>query len=218
MTEAATDVLAGLGHVRVFELPLPQGRPSLENDQLYRPVDPNDPEILALAESIAEHGVQEPLLVTRDGWIISGHRRHAAARLAGLSTVPCRIRDLDMDASHDEFMQLLRECNRQREKTLEEKLREEIVSASPEETFRSVQEFRRQRAQVEVSPMLIRSVKRRARISRAKAPLLDAIRRVIDLDSFNQEIAREQEEFQFLDVARRRAKAALAGLGTEATE
>lgn len=179
MTHAITDVPAELGHVRVFDLPLHRVRPSPENDRLYRPVDPDDPDIIALAESIAEHGVQEPLLVTRDGWIISGHRRHAAARLSGLTTVPCRVRDLDKDASHDEFMQLLRECNRQREKTLEEKLREEVVSASPEEAFRSVQEFRRQRSCVEVTPMVIQGTKCRSRISRAKAPFLEAISRVI---------------------------------------
>ncbi len=52
-------------------------RPSPENDQLYRPIDPNDPEIVTLAESIAENGLLEPLLVTQDGWIL---RRASASR------------------------------------------------------------------------------------------------------------------------------------------
>jgi len=38
-------------------------RPSPENAQLYRPVDPDDPDVLALAESVREHGIQEPLKV-----------------------------------------------------------------------------------------------------------------------------------------------------------
>src|SRR6476660_2117127 len=32
---------------------------SPENDKLYRPVDPTDPDIVALAESIREHGIRE---------------------------------------------------------------------------------------------------------------------------------------------------------------
>jgi hypothetical protein len=179
VTNLMTATLPELGHVRVLNLLVAEVRPSPENNELYRPVDPTDPEIVALADSIVEHGVQEPLLVTRDRWIISGHRRHAAAQLAGLATIPCRVKNLDKDTNHDEFMQLLRECNRQREKTLDEKLREEVVSASPEEAYQSVLEFRQQRAKVEVSTMTIHGTKRRWRISPAKMPFLAAIQRVI---------------------------------------
>ena len=82
-------------------------RPSPENAKLYRPVDPNDPEVIALAESIRQYGVQEPLVVTIDGWILSGHRRHIAARLAGLKTVPCRVHPVRRDVDHDTFVTLL---------------------------------------------------------------------------------------------------------------
>ena len=66
-------------------------RPSPENGQLYRPVVADDPEIVKLAESIRSDGIREPLVLSADGWLLSGHRRHAAARLAGLAEVPCRI-------------------------------------------------------------------------------------------------------------------------------
>ncbi len=57
-----------------------------------------DPEELEdLATSIREHGVLQPLLVTRpvdrDGFeLIAGHRRLQAARMAGLRTVPAILR------------------------------------------------------------------------------------------------------------------------------
>lgn len=64
-----------------------------------------------LAESIRQHGVQAPLLVrpwnasaegtVTDFEIICGHRRHAAARRAGLDTVPCIIRDLGDDKARE---------------------------------------------------------------------------------------------------------------------
>jgi len=46
-----------------------------------------------LAASLAAQGVLQPLVVTPAGLILAGHRRHAAARLAGLETVPCVVRE-----------------------------------------------------------------------------------------------------------------------------
>jgi hypothetical protein len=36
-----------LGHVRVLDLQVAEVRPSPENNELYRPVDPTEPEIVA---------------------------------------------------------------------------------------------------------------------------------------------------------------------------
>lgn len=52
-----------------------------------------------LADSIREHGVLEPLLVTGNGHntvhLVAGHRRLAAAKIAGLKTVPCIVRKFE---------------------------------------------------------------------------------------------------------------------------
>ena len=72
-----------LGH-DPFLISIDKIQPSPENDKLYRPVDPDDPETVSLAESIRKFGIREPLVLTLDGHILSGHRRFAAARLAGL--------------------------------------------------------------------------------------------------------------------------------------
>ena len=48
-----------------------------------------------LADSIRAQGVLQPLLVTPGGVVVAGHRRLAAARLAGLDDVPVIVRDLD---------------------------------------------------------------------------------------------------------------------------
>ena len=89
------------GLVPIQLIPVEKLRPSPENNELYRPVDPSDPEIIALADSIRElNGIQEPLIVTADGYIVSGHRRFAAAILAGLKAVPCRVLDFRKDEDH----------------------------------------------------------------------------------------------------------------------
>ena len=71
-------------------------------------IDPNpnqprrafrDESLAELAQSIREQGVLQPLLVvpTEGGRyrIVAGERRWRAARLAGLATVPCVVRELD---------------------------------------------------------------------------------------------------------------------------
>src|SRR6516162_5367025 len=99
------------GKARLVWLSLEAIRPSPENELIYRPVDPEDPEIQKLAESIATHGLREPIVITNDHFILSGHRRHVACRLAGLSQVPCRIENISRTSP--EFERLLCEYNRQ---------------------------------------------------------------------------------------------------------
>ncbi len=56
-----------------------------------------DQDLVELAASIEEHGIIQPLIVTKaaDGYrLIAGERRWRAARLAGLSTVPVIVKDV----------------------------------------------------------------------------------------------------------------------------
>ena len=50
-----------------------------------------DESIEDLIKSIRANGMLEPLLITKDGRIISGHRRYRAALALGLTEVPVRI-------------------------------------------------------------------------------------------------------------------------------
>lgn len=57
----------------------------------------DDKALVELAASVAQRGVIEPLIVTpRNGrfLIAAGERRYRAARMAGLSHLPCLVRDL----------------------------------------------------------------------------------------------------------------------------
>ena len=152
-------------------------RPSPENDRLYRPVDPTDPEVRELAESIRHRGVLEPLVVTLDGFILSGHRRYVAAGLAGVAEVPCRT--MLVTSESPRFLPQLREFNLQRVKSVDEITREEIVSVDPPEAHRRLREHRRQAAQVSAETVRIEGKTHRAKISRAKAPFLRAIDAVL---------------------------------------
>ena len=168
-----------LGLVLVREIPIDDISPSPENVQLYRPVSPSDPEVIALTRSVKAHGVQEPLIITADRWIVSGHRRLVAAKLAGLAAVPCKVLDFDKDDDYDRFMRLLRECNRQRIKSFSEKLREEAVSASPEVVYQALIEHREERSELDLETLYLRGENPRCKISPAKEPFLATIKRII---------------------------------------
>ena len=167
-----------LGQVRI--LPISSIRPSPENERLYRPVDPKDPEIVALADSITRHGLQEPIVVTVDMYVVSGHRRRVACKLAGRKQVQCRVLPIRRSDDLDAFIVLLREYNRQRVKTFAEKIREEVVSADPQEAYQSLIEHRQQQMYADMPDTIaMRGSKRRAEISPAKEPMLNAIKRVL---------------------------------------
>jgi ParB family transcriptional regulator, chromosome partitioning protein len=60
--------------------------------------DFSDAEIVSLAESLKEHDMLQPVLVRRVGGryqLISGERRLRAARHAGWTTIPARVREAD---------------------------------------------------------------------------------------------------------------------------
>lgn len=168
------------GHDPIRQIPITEIRPSPENEKLYRPVWEDDPEVVELAKSIKARGVLESLVVTLDNFIISGHRRHIAAKLAGLSCVPCRVKQFCRADDPDEFLRLLREFNRQREKSFDEKLREEVVTVNPDAVYKSLIEHRTKTAVVKVESFAIGGAKRRSTISNAKHNFLNAVIAVIE--------------------------------------
>lgn len=165
---------------QVRNIPIDEVRPSPENDELYRPVREDDPDVQALAKSVRMHGIREPLVVSSDGYIISGHRRYCAGRLAGLTLVPVRFDPILRSADPDGFLVLLREHNRQRSKSFDETLREACISMSPDDAHRNLMAHREERAKVDVTPIKLHAKMKRCRISAAKLPLLRSIQGVLE--------------------------------------
>jgi hypothetical protein len=75
---------------RILMLPLADLIPAKVNEKVYKPVDPNDPDVRELGRSISENGLLVPIEVSLDNVILSGHRRRVGCQLAGLEEVPCR--------------------------------------------------------------------------------------------------------------------------------
>jgi hypothetical protein len=151
------------------------------NEKLYRPVSCDDPAICELAESIKKDGILDPLTLSEDFYIISGHRRFAASEMIGLSVLPCYIRS-GVRRDSDEFLKLVREFNRHRVKGVEEHIKEAVVDASDtgEDAEINLIIDRVRRSYIEDKPMEIVGTKRRAEISKAKFPFLKAIMKILD--------------------------------------
>jgi hypothetical protein len=159
-------------------IPLERIRPHWLNDGIYGPVDPNDSDVRALAQSIQDFGLKEPLLLTCDWYLISGHRRRVACKLAGMKEVPCVVEDYD--ANDSRVPAQIVACNRQRVKTGDAILREEVILSDPEEAYRQLTAHRQQRANLEdVETIDLGEYKRRSKLSSAKRPFLDAVIRVL---------------------------------------
>lgn len=64
----------------------------------------DDSEIEAMAHSIKEHGVLQPILVVQDGdryKVIAGERRLRGAKLAGIDRIPARVLSTNDKATHE---------------------------------------------------------------------------------------------------------------------
>jgi len=72
-------------------------------------------------ELVRDNGVIEPIVITQENQIISGHRRNQAAKICGLKEVPVTIVDVTDEL---EIQRLLILFNEQREKTTEQRARE----------------------------------------------------------------------------------------------
>lgn len=173
--------------------------PASLNDQLYDPIDESDPSFQALVESIREHGVLEPIVVSGDGYILSGHRRHASAHVLGLPRIPVRVRhDVSFLRDEDEFLRLLASYNRQRVKTATEQLREEVVLMS-DDSVSQVRRFRRDAAAIgNEGVMQLRGRKRRSAI-RDKMELRDAIIKVIHDEKRNWPLSDRAVHYRLLN-------------------
>lgn len=167
----------------VHQVPIGDLTPAAVNSTVYRPVDPSDPEVQRLADTIRQYGIVTPLTITADNVILSGHRRLCAARLAGLETVPVIVDSIRSD--DPDFLQRLVVANEARQKTLAEAIREAVVTqTTPEEAHGELIVHRARRAREALAGATSRiyggAARRRSKIGKGRLPLLEATVRAIE--------------------------------------
>jgi hypothetical protein len=162
----------------IFELAIGEVKPAVVNDVVYGVIDPDDPSLDDLAESMAARGQLEPVVLTLDNILLSGHRRRAVALRLGWPTLKARRHPIR--SGDPEFEQLLVTCNTQRDKSPDVRIREQIVLADPESAYEALVAERARASQVKAETLTLGSRKPRSLITAAKRPFLDAIEAVLE--------------------------------------
>lgn len=174
--------------------------PAFLNDTLYDPIDESEPSFVALVDSVREHGILEPIVVSGDGYILSGHRRHCAARTIQLERIPVRVRhDVSYWQDQDAFLRLLASYNRQRVKTSTEQLREEVVLMS-EDSCSRVRRFRRDGAAIASDGFVELGSRKRRSAIRDKIELRNAILQVINKEKRNWPLSDRAVHYRLLNI------------------
>ena len=152
-----------------------------ENDLLYDRFGIANLDDHELTISIRDKGIQEPLTLSEDGVLLSGHRRFAAAKYLGLTTVPTRTVAVHFN-SMDEPSRLatLRLYNQQREKSPTERIKEKLLDINPQKAYSELLTKRNALLRMkgaDKANVHLGAVKRRAKITTLQ--FLDAVKGVI---------------------------------------
>jgi hypothetical protein len=97
-------------------VPIDQIKSSPENDELYGEML-HDEQMVRLIDSIRSRGLGDPLLLSKDNFILSGHRRFYAISQLGWTKAPCYFSNFRRKGNA-EFHSVLAEYNPQRVKTV----------------------------------------------------------------------------------------------------
>jgi hypothetical protein len=122
-------ILQDDGRYLVEWLPVDEVTPSPENDDVYGEIE-HDEQMDALVESISRRGLEEPILLTEDRFILSGHRRFYAVKYLNWDRVPCRVRVGIRRGGNPQYHRELAEYNPQRIKTAGSLLKEALLRTS----------------------------------------------------------------------------------------
>lgn len=125
--------------VATLQKDLSELKTAKQNDQLYDPFGIANLDDRDLTISIRDNGIQQPLVVSLDDFVLSGHRRYAAASYLGLTTVPVQIVDVwfaDLDTADQ--LATLRMHNQQRTKSPGELIREKLLDIDPQEAYQEL--------------------------------------------------------------------------------
>lgn len=169
---------------KVHFVPIDSIKPSPENDEIYGEIVP-DNAMKNLIESIKENDLGDPLLITQDRYILSGHRRYYALNRLHYKKVPVMISPI-CRKGNKEYHRHLVAFNPQRTKTVASLLKETLLRDNDgESTYAAIQERREASMSVDADFMTVIGDKTITPISDRRMEFLEAVQQVIkDLDNF----------------------------------
>ena len=156
-------------------------QPSPENDQIYGEIQ-IDESFEALVDSIKRKGLDEPILVTEDRFILSGHRRyHAVKEWLNWDEVPIRIKTGSYREGNDQYHRDLADYNPQRIKKVGSLLREALLrNNDPADTYAAIEEREEASLHVDADFMVVDGRKEITPVGERRQEFLAAAKAVIE--------------------------------------
>lgn len=167
-----------LERYRVTLLDAAEIQPSPENDELYGVVGRDDPSMPVLIRSIQRLGLEEPLILTSDKFILSGHRRFHALRNLGWDRIPVRFTNVTREHCAD-YHRLLAQYNPQRVKTVASTLAESLLQNEDDENSGVSWSAYHRRNAAPMESMSVTGQKTTGTISSRRSEFIAAAKRVV---------------------------------------
>jgi ParB-like nuclease domain len=165
----------------ISHFPVKEIKACHENDYIYEPCGIDNHDDRELVESIEMSGIHDPLVLSADGYLLSGHRRLWAAKRLRMDKVPVRwTADTYGALSRMERLKLLRRHNKQREKSYSERLREIGLDLEPEKTYYRLQKRRIEqliRSSRQTDTIVLGERQKRSRITTLR--FLEAVKNIV---------------------------------------
>lgn len=141
-----------------------------ENEQLYGPFGIANGDDADLVRSIRKNGIKEPLTLSADHVLLSGHRRLAAAKHLCLDIVPVRVLQdiVFFTLPAQERLEVLRLFNQQREKSPGERIKEKLLDIDPREAHIKLKRLHLETKGKFESNIVMGAAKKRASITTKK--------------------------------------------------
>jgi hypothetical protein len=185
--------------LNMLNFPVCEIVPTTENANLYNQFTVANADDRELVKSIREAGILTPLHISQDGYLLDGHRRHAAAKAAGLATVPVMIVNMEFEGlTQGERLKVLRAYNHHREKSFDERCAEALAEIDPEAAYRSVLSYRADRATVKAGCNVVMG-KRKERAQITTTKFLDAVIHIVEENRWQWPISNRAIHYQLLN-------------------
>ena len=176
-------------------------KPSPENDEIYGECQRDDA-METLIESIREHGLEQPIYVSADNYIISGHRRHFACHMLDYPRIPVRVAKDVWREGNPQWYKILTDFNPQRVKDAAALFKEALLKVKcSDDEYRQVMRQRECKAKKKAEFMTVHGVKEVKPITDRRREFFEAAKEMINKHRAFWPLSVRQCHYYLLDWA-----------------
>lgn len=198
MATKAAEVKTIRADYAVKWVPTKQVVPSPENDDVYGIIKLDDA-MQDLIDSITIRGLEEPIIVSSDNYIVSGHRRFFAVQQLGITNIPIRVKNFSRASKIDEWHKVLTEYNPQRIKSTLTLLKEAMLKRSDGDPRELLESWDESSLENDAEYTEVHGFKKTGKITSQRQSFLKAAQEVIEKMKTYWPLTVRQVHYQLLN-------------------